>query len=94
VYVNLPENATPRDRRKFLAGNLALFGLRRASVEDGQHGGQGLTFLLDITRIFDELYVAKALDVGALRVSLLPSRALPAGTDITVGRISLYRQAY
>ena len=94
VYVNLPENTAPRDRRKFLAGNLALFGLRRASVEDGQHGGQGLTFLLDITRIFDELYVANALDVGSLRVSLLPSRALPAETEITVGRISLYRQAY
>jgi hypothetical protein len=56
---------------------LALFGLRRASVVDGQHGGQGLTFLLDITRIFDELYLAKALDVGSLRVSLLPSRAQP-----------------
>ena len=94
VYVNLPENAAPGDRRKFLAGNLALFGLRRASVEDGQHGGQGLTFLLDITRIIDELYLARALDVGSLRVSLLPSRPLPAETEITVGRISLYREAY
>jgi tyrosinase len=94
VYVNLPDNAAPRDRHKFLAGNLALFGLRRASVEDGQHGGQGLTFLLDITRIIDELYVARALDVGSLRVSLLPSRALPTETEITVGRISVYRQAH
>jgi tyrosinase len=94
VYVNLPEHAAPRDRHKSLAGNLALFGLRRASAEDGQHGGQGLTFLLDITRIIDELYVARALDVGSLLVSLLPGRALPAETEITVGRISVYRQAH
>jgi tyrosinase len=94
VYVNLPENAKPRDSRKFLAGQVALFGLRRASVKDGDHGGEGLTFLLDVTRIIDSLHLAKTLDVASLRVSLVPSRALSAKADITVGRISLYRQAH
>jgi tyrosinase len=94
VYVNLPENAKPRDSRKFLAGHVALFGLRRASVKDGGHGGEGLTFLLDVTPIIDELHLAKTLDVGSLRVSIVPSRALSTKADITVGRISLYRQAH
>jgi tyrosinase len=94
VYLNLPENAKPRDSLKFLAGHVALFGLRRASVKDGEHGGDGLTFLLDVTRILDELHLAKAMDVGSLRVSIVPSHTLSARADITVGRISLYRQAH
>jgi tyrosinase len=94
VYINLPEKAQPRDSREFLAGQVALFGLRRASVKDGDHGGEGLTFILDATRIIDELHLAKELDAGSLSVSIVPSRALSAKTDITVGRISLYREAH
>jgi tyrosinase len=94
VYVNLPNDAKPRDSQKFLAGNVSLFGLRGASAKDGQHGGEGLTFLLNVTRVVDSLYLDKQLDVGALSVTIVPSRPLPDKADITVGRISLYRESY
>jgi len=94
VYVNLPDNLAPRDGRKFLAGHVALFGLRRASMQDGQHAGGGLSFLLNISPIVDESYRENAFDVGSLRVSVVPSRKLPDQADITVGRISIFRQGF
>ena len=93
VYVNLPEAATREESRKFLVGDIAPFGLRRASVKDGQHAGAGLSFVLDITHTIDQLYLDHAFDAGSLRVSFVPRRALPGKADITVGRISVYRQA-
>ena len=94
VYVNLPEKAKPRDSQQYLAGNVALFGLNRASAKDGQHAGEGLTFILGITRIADELNLKNALDVDSLRVTIVPNRALPKDAQITVGRISVFRQAF
>ncbi len=94
VYVNLPDGAMPRDSRKFLAGTAALFGLRRASVKDGPHGGQGLSFLLDATPVIDTLHLNKQLDVGSIRVTIVPTHQLPDNADITVDRISLYRQSF
>lgn len=93
VYLDLPANASPEAQRKALVGEAALFGLRRASVPDGEHGGAGLTFVFDITRFVDDLALGKQLDVGSLPVSLLPRRNLPDGARLTVGRISIYREA-
>lgn len=92
VYVNLPEGANPKDHPELLAGSVGLFGLRRASMRDGRHGGQGLSFVLDITKIVDSLYLNKALDVDSIRVSILPHRAVPDQSEVTVGRVSIYRQ--
>ncbi len=94
VFVNLPDNITPREGQRFFAGQMALFGLRRASMENGQHSGAGLTFVLDITHIVDELHRERVLDVNSLSVILIPSRELPDGVSFTVGRISVYRQGY
>ena len=95
VYVNLPDNAKPGASREFFAGSVALFGLRRASVTDGQHVGEGLTFLLDITSRIDDLHLsAGGFAADSLRVSLVPTRALPEQSDITVGRISVFRQSH
>jgi tyrosinase len=70
VYIDLPESATPQESRSYLVGDIALFGLRRASVKDGEHGGGGLSFVLDITRIIDRLHLDRAFDVDSLRVSI------------------------
>ena len=94
VYVNLPENVKPGESETLLAGNVALFGLRRASVQDGQHAGEGLTFILDITHIIDQLHLANALDGDSLQVNIVPNRPLPDEAEIQVGRISVYRQAF
>ncbi|HEY0460267.1 MAG TPA: tyrosinase family protein [Pyrinomonadaceae bacterium] len=74
------------------AGTIALFGLRRASQPDGGHGGEGLTFILDITPIIDNLFINNNLDADSLDVRIVPNQAVPDSAEITVGRVSVYRQ--
>jgi tyrosinase len=52
-----------------------------------------MSFTLDITKVVDYLHLNKSLDADALSVSLVPSSAIPGSAPITVGRISVYRQA-
>ncbi len=92
VYINLPEGAKPSDHPELLAGSVGLFGLRRASASDGKHGGQGLNFVLEITKIIDRLHLSHALDADSLQVTVVPHQAVPEQAHITVGRISIYRQ--
>jgi tyrosinase len=92
VYINLPEGANPSDHPELLAGSVGLFGLRRASMKDGKHGGGGLNFILEITKIIDALYLDNALDVDSLQVRIVPHRSVPDQAEITVGRVSIYRQ--
>lgn len=75
------------------AGSVSLFGLRKASMPDSHHGGAGLTFLLDITDIIDDLHLDNALNAESLDVLILPSNAVPEKEEITIGRVSLYREA-
>ena len=76
------------------AGSVALFGLRRASLKDGEHGGAGLTYVLDITNIIDNLFLDNALDADSLDVRIVPNNAVPDSAEITVGRVSVYRQGH
>lgn len=92
VFVELPDTPPPGGVSSFHAGSVGLFGLRRASVADGQHAGSGLTFILDITRNVDQLHLARRLEAGTLRVSLVPAQPLPENADITVGRVSVFRE--
>jgi len=92
VYINLPAGAKPGDHPELLAGSVGLFGLRSASLQDGKHAGQGLNFVLDITKIVDALHLNNALDVESLHVTIVPHQAVPEQSQITVGRVSIYRQ--
>jgi tyrosinase len=92
VYINLPEGAKPADHPELLAGSVGLFGLRKASFKDDKHGGEGLNFVLDITKIVDALHLRNALDVDSLHVTIVPHRPVPDQAQITVGRISIYRK--
>jgi tyrosinase len=65
-----------------------------ASIADGQHAGEGLTFVLNVTPVIDALHLSHSLDVDALRVSVIPADELPENADITVGRVSLYREGF
>jgi tyrosinase len=100
-YLQLENVRGTRDAHKLTvsvngheAGTVALFGLRMASEQDGQHGGSGLTFDLDITDIVDTLHVENALNVAALDVKITPSHAVPDAEPITVGRVSIYRESH
>src|SRR5260221_8380607 len=92
VFVNLPEGSPPAQHPELLAGTVGLFGLRRATTADGRHAGGGLSFLLDISPIVDQLHLDQTLGADALRVTIVPNRPIPDGAAITVGRVSVYRE--
>jgi tyrosinase len=74
------------------AGYISLFGLRRASKADSAHGGGGLSFLLDITDVIDTLHLSNSLDANTLDVMIMPGNEIPANSEISVGRVSIYRE--
>lgn len=94
VYVDLPPQADQTKQRAQFVGSVGLFGLRRASTKDGAHGGAGLTFILDISRFVDTLFVENKLSADSIQVSVESSSGLPQSNHIEVGRVSIYRQPF
>ena len=92
VYIDLPAGDPPSEHPELLAGSVGLFGLRAASAPGGKHGGQGLSFTLEITKIVDALHISDQLNANALKVTLVPSKPISEQVPITIGRISLYRK--
>ena len=92
VYINVPEDASQADHRNLLAGSVGLYGLRRASIQHGEEGGLGLTFVLDITPILIEQPAGKSPYANEIRVSIVPNRQLPDPAEVVVGRVSIFRQ--
>jgi tyrosinase len=92
VYINLPEGGDPAKHPECKAGSIALFGVRKATMRDGKHSGNGLTFVLEITKIIDRLHLAGALDAGHLDVRLVPRNPVSEAARISVDRISVFRQ--
>ena len=90
VYVNVPEGAAPD--ADHLAGSLTLFGLNVASDPDGEHGGNGLGYTLDITELADRLSAAGDFDPDHLRVTLVPSEGVSDEAPITVDKISILKR--
>lgn len=74
------------------AGDISLFGLRKASMKDSHHGGAGLTIRLDITDIIDKLHLSNNIDINSLDVLIQPSGPTAKGGEVTVDRISIYRK--
>lgn len=94
VYVDLPPQADGAAQRAQFVGSVGLFGLRRASVKHGAHGGAGLTFVLDISRFVDTLFVENKLSAQQIKVDLKSDSGLPLSSPIEVGRVSIYRQPF
>jgi tyrosinase len=92
VYVGVPDGDDVESHPQLLAGSVAPFGLRKASQRDGEQVGEGLTFVLDITRIVDLLNAEGSFDVDQLPVRVVPVRPLPHQAQVSIGRISIYRQ--
>lgn len=92
LYVNLPDGASPEAHPELYAGDIGLFGVRVASQKDESHAGAGLTAVLDITDIVNRLNVQGDLDLDHLHISLFASTDLTPAADISIGRISVYRQ--
>ena len=92
VYINLPEGSNPLGHPELLAGNVALFGLRRASRTDKGHSGDGLDFNLEITNIVDTLHLRNEISTDSIQVTILPQPPVPVSGEVTVGRVSIYRE--
>jgi len=94
VYVNLPEGADPAAHPELQAGSVALFGVSKASQADDPHGGNGITSVLEITDIVDRLHLDNALDLDRLRISFVPRNDVRPQDNISVGRVSVYREGH
>jgi len=92
VYVGVPAGEDPARHPDLLAGTIAPFGMRKATQPDSEHSGQGLTYVLDITKIASELNADGSFDTNHVPVQLVPLRALSEAQRISIGRISVYRQ--
>ena len=92
VYVNLTAGENPDDHPELLAGSVALFGLKDASDKNGEHAGQGLTSVIEITEIVDRLHLENTFDVDVLHISIVPHNAIKEEENLQVGRISMFRQ--
>ena len=76
------------------AGDISLFGLRNASKTDGHEGGSGLTFILNITNIIDDLHLDDQMDISSLEVMIHPNNEIPQEKEITIGRVTMYREQH
>lgn len=89
VYINLPVGARPGEHRHLLAGSVGLYGLRRASIPQGEEGGMGLSYMLDITSVLLELANARLLGADEFTVSMLPQRQLAESDHLLVKRVAM-----
>ena len=92
VYLNLPSDADPHKHPELRVGSVSLFGIRKASRVDAPHGGSGLNLTVEITDYIDAHGLDPSLDLQDLRVKLIAEAPIKPEDDITIGRISLYRQ--
>jgi tyrosinase len=74
------------------AASVTLFGAKRASDPDGEHGGSGLSYSLDITDVIDRLHADNGFDQDHLEVQIEPRQPLPPDSGVSIGRVSIYRQ--
>ena len=91
VYLDLPEGAKPEKHAKKRVGSVALFGLNVASKPDGPHGGNGLSYTIDITDKAKQ-FTAAGLGKGPLKVTLQTRDGHSGDAKITVGRVSLLKR--
>ena len=92
IYINVPDGEDPAQHPERRAGSIALFGVRKATLAQEEHAGNGLTFVLEITPIVDRLHLAGALAAGHLVERLVPRNPVSEAAQISIGRISVFRQ--
>lgn len=92
VYLNVPDGENATEHPELRAGSVGLFGVRKASVADDAHAGDGLTYVIEVTHVIDAMRVEGVVPpaLNDLEVRLVPRKAVAESANITVGRISLY----
>lgn len=92
VYVALPPGEDPANHPERLAGSAGLFGVSEASRPDQAHGGEGISYAMEITKIIDALYLENSSAGDTLDVRLVPLNPVTDEANITIGRVSIFRQ--
>jgi tyrosinase len=69
-----------------------LFGVAKASRDDGGHGGNGLVKVVEITHVIDALHLKPPVDLQKLNIQFVPRHELLPADNISIGRVSVYRQ--
>lgn len=92
VYLNVPEGAGESHHADTRVESVGLFGLRKASAPDGEHGGEGLSFVLEITEIVHALHLDDALAADTLEVRIVPINPVPEEAPVSIDRVSVVRQ--
>lgn len=93
VYVNLPADGGPMLAEDRHAASLTLFGLNVASDPDGTHGGNGLSYTIDITELAQRLQAEGDFDPSQLRVTLVPGEQVSDERPITVDRVTVLKRS-
>jgi len=87
VYVGVPQQGNDH-----YVGAVSMFGVAKASDPARGHGGNGITEVIEITDAIDALHLRGVDDLRELRVRLEPAMEVHEGDQLSVGRISVYRQ--
>ncbi|WP_145963950.1 DUF7868 domain-containing protein [Chromobacterium phragmitis] len=90
IYLHATGEDHPGRREELCAGVLPLFGLDKASRQGTGHAGTGLHYVFDVTELMALLEREPGWDPKDLRVTFVPRRQAKPGTEIRVGRVSLY----
>ncbi|MBV8888338.1 MAG: tyrosinase family protein [Alphaproteobacteria bacterium] len=73
------------------AGSLSTFGVQKATRPGGPHGGSGITTVLDITDLVEQLRREQRWDESGLQVTFVRRGQQSAPTsNLQVGRVSVY----
>jgi tyrosinase len=95
VFINIEGgNLQGSGEHGLFAGLLTTFGVAAASRRDGQHAGSGITTVLEITHLVEQLRQQGRWDESHLQVSFVKddtgSAAAAGASDLKVGRVSVY----
>ena len=73
-----------------LAGTLPMFGVTQASDPAAEHGGSGLSYVLDVTKVVERLQNKGQWDPQKLKVTFVPAGSVDADTDLKVGSVRVH----
>ena len=92
VFVNLPDDHDPATSERNLVGVMSLLGVASASDPEGNHGGNGLTYVFDITALAGP--IGKGVDASEeITVDFVSVDDDTPEDSARVGRISVVRES-
>ncbi|MER9304251.1 tyrosinase family protein [Mesorhizobium sp. M0496] len=91
VYVQFPgKGSAPSVERQ--VGSIGLFGITKATEPDDGHAGNGLSYVLNITKAYSEFAGSGDADLAKIGIRLQAVAPVQQSADVRVGRISIVRQ--